>query len=50
MICLILSFMKLCKDFIKEVFSFLVKNTTISSDNPLRAKISELSSGNVRKY
>ena len=29
-------FMKLFKDYTKEPYSFLVKNTTLSSDNPLR--------------
>ena len=28
--------MKLCKDYTKEPFSFLVNDTTLSSDNPLR--------------
>ena len=31
-------FMKLCKDYAKEQFSFLVKSTTLSADNPLRFK------------
>ena len=30
------SFMKLCKDSAKEQYSFLVNDTTLSSDNPLR--------------
>ena len=29
-------FMKLYKDYTKEPFSFLVDNTALSSDNPLR--------------
>ena len=29
-------FMKLYKTFIEETYSFLVKDTTLSSDNPLR--------------
>ena len=29
-------FMKLCKDYTKEPYSFLVNDTTLSSDNPLR--------------
>ena len=29
-------FMKLYKDYTKESYSFLVNNTTLSSDNPLR--------------
>ena len=29
-------FMKLYKDYTKEPFSFLVNDTTLSSDNPLR--------------
>ena len=29
-------FMKLYKDYTKESFSFLVDNTALSSDNPLR--------------
>ena len=29
-------FMKLCKDYTEELYSFLVNNTTLSSDNPLR--------------
>ena len=29
-------FMKLYKDYMKEPFSFLVKNTPLRSDNPLR--------------
>ena len=29
-------FMKLCKDYTKEQYSFLVNDTTLSSDNPLR--------------
>ena len=29
-------FMKLYKTFIEEPYSFLVKDTTLSSDNPLR--------------
>ena len=29
-------FMKLCKDYTKEPFSFLVNSTTLSSVNPLR--------------
>ena len=29
-------FMKRFKDYTKEPYSFLVKNTTLSSDNPLR--------------
>ena len=28
-------FMKLYKDYTKETFSFLVNNTTLSSDNPV---------------
>ena len=31
-------FMKLCKDYTKEPYSFLVNGTTLSSDNPLRIK------------
>ena len=30
------NFMKLYKDYTKEPFSFLVDNTALSSDNPLR--------------
>ena len=29
-------FMKLYKDYIKEPYSFLVNDTTLPSDNPLR--------------
>ena len=29
-------FMKLDKDYTKELYSFLVNDTTLSSDNPLR--------------
>ena len=29
-------FMKFCKDYTKEPYSFLVNDTTLSSDNPLR--------------
>ena len=29
-------FMKLYKDYTKEPYSFLVNDTTLSSDNPLR--------------
>ena len=29
-------FMKLYKEYTKEPYSFLVNNTTLSSDNPLR--------------
>ena len=29
-------FMKLCKDYTKEPYSFLMNNTTLPSDNPLR--------------
>ena len=29
-------FIKLYRDYIKEPYSFLVKDTTLSSDNPLR--------------
>ena len=29
-------FMKLYKDYTKEIYSFLVNDTTLSSDNPLR--------------
>ena len=29
-------FMKLYEDYTKETFSFLVNNTTLPSDNPLR--------------
>ena len=29
-------FMKFSKDYTKETFSFLVNDTTFSSDNPLR--------------
>ena len=28
-------FMKLCKDYTKETFSFLVNDTTLPSDKPL---------------
>ena len=28
--------MKLCKDYAKEPFSFLVNGTTLTSDNPLK--------------
>ena len=28
--------MKLCKDYTKERFSFLMKDTALPSDNPLR--------------
>ena len=31
-------FMKLYKDYTKESFSFLVNDTTLSSDNPLRLR------------
>ena len=31
-------FMKVYKDYIKEPFSFLVKNATLLSDDPLRFK------------
>ena len=30
------NFMKLCKDYVKESYSFLVNNTFLSSGNPLR--------------
>ena len=30
------NFMKVYKDYIKEIFSFLVSDTTLPSDNPLR--------------
>ena len=30
------NFVKLYKDYTKEPFSFLVNDTTLSSDNPLR--------------
>ena len=30
------SFMKIYKEYTKEPYSFLVKDTTLSSDNPLR--------------
>ena len=30
------NFMKLYKDYTKEPYSFLVNDTTLSSDNPLR--------------
>ena len=29
-------FMKLCKDYTKEPYFFLVNDTTLSSENPLR--------------
>ena len=29
-------FMKLCKDYTKEPYLFLVNDTTLSSENPLR--------------
>ena len=32
------NFMKLCKDYIKEPFSFLVNDTTLLSDNRSRIK------------
>ena len=31
-------FMKLYKDYTKELYLFLVNNTTLSSDNPLRLR------------
>ena len=31
-------FMKFCKDYTKEPYLFLVNNTTLSSDNPLRCR------------
>ena len=31
-------FMKLYKDYTKEPYSFLVNDTTLSSDNPLRIR------------
>ena len=31
-------FMKLYKDYIRELYSFLVKDTTLASDNPLRLR------------
>ena len=34
--------MKLYKDYTKEPYSFLVNDTTLSSDNPLRFKTSLL--------
>ena len=34
--------MKLYKDYTKEPYSFLVNNTTLSSDNPLRFRTSLL--------
>ena len=30
------AFMKLCKDYTKEPYLFLVNDTTLSSENPLR--------------
>ena len=36
------NFMKLYKDYTKEPFSFLVNDTTLSSDNPLRFRKSLL--------
>ena len=30
------NFMKVYKDYTKEIFSFLVSDTTLPSDNPLR--------------
>ena len=35
-------FMKLFKDYTKEQYSFLVKDTILSSDNPLRFRKSLL--------
>ena len=35
-------FMKLYKDYTKEPYSFLVHDTTLSSDNPLRFRKSLL--------
>ena len=35
--------MKLYKDYDKEQFSFLVNNTTLPSDNPLRFPVKEKS-------
>ena len=35
-------FIKLYKDYTKEPFSFLLNNTTLSSDNPLRFRINLL--------
>ena len=35
--------MKLYKDYDKEQFSFLVNNTTLQSDNPLRFPVKEKS-------
>ena len=35
-------FMKLYKDYTKEPYSFLIKDTTISSDNPLRFRKNSL--------
>ena len=29
-------FMKICKEYTKKPYSFLVNDTTLSSDNPLR--------------
>ena len=29
-------FMQLCKDYSRELYSFLVNDTTLASDNPLR--------------
>ena len=34
-------FMKLYKDYTKEPYSFLVNETTLSSDNPLRLTLEE---------
>ena len=31
-------FMRLCSDYPKEPYSFLVNDTTLSSDNPLRLR------------
>ena len=35
-------FMKLCKDYTKEPCSFLVNDTTLLSDNPLRLQKNQL--------
>ena len=32
------AFMKVCKEYTQEPYSFLVKDATLSSDNPLRFK------------
>ena len=36
------NFIKLYKDYNKEPYSFLVKDTTLSSDNPLRFRKNKL--------